>query len=31
MFWDPVGFRKQLYKMDREETKSGTNIEKQTG
>lgn len=32
MLWDLVGFRKQLYKTDREEeTKSGTNIENQTG
>lgn len=29
MLWDLVGFRKRLYKTDREEeTKSGTNIEK---
>lgn len=32
MLWDLVGFRKRLYKTDREEeTKRGTNIENQTG
>lgn len=32
MLWDLLGFRKRLYKRDREEeTKSGTNIENQPG